>query len=94
MRIGAERAKRIKTNISSAPPGQEREPDRCEPGVLALASLGERVALTLNEFVELVGISRTTAYRRIAAGDIRTVRFGQRQMIPVGEVRRIFGPVA
>jgi hypothetical protein len=44
---------------------------------------GERRALRLNEFCQLYGLSRATAYKLMAAGKLRTVLVGGRRLVPV-----------
>lgn len=49
----------------------------------------DRLALTINEFRERVGISRSLIYRMIARGELRSVRLGGRRVVPVSEVARL-----
>ena len=50
-----------------------------------------RLALTINEFCERVGISRAHFYRLTAAGDIRIVKLGNKSLVPVSEIARLLG---
>jgi excisionase family DNA binding protein len=38
-------------------------------------------ALTLREFCQAYGVSRTTTYRQITAGNLRTIKLGKRTLI-------------
>lgn len=40
-------------------------------------------ALHMNVFCEAYGISRSTAYRLIAEGKLKTVKVGNRRLVPV-----------
>jgi excisionase family DNA binding protein len=51
-------------------------------------------ALSLAEFAKAIGVSRTTVWRRISAGDLRVARFGGKVLVPVSEVARILGESA
>ena len=42
-----------------------------------------RRALRINSFCEAYGISRSTAYRLIAEGKLKTVKVGNRRLVPV-----------
>jgi excisionase family DNA binding protein len=46
------------------------------------------LALPITEFCRRVSISRTLAYRLVAAGELRVVKLGTRTVVPVDEVRR------
>jgi excisionase family DNA binding protein len=53
----------------------------------------ERVALTVREAAELLGVSRATIYRWIKSGEMPTVRMSAtgRVMIPRKPLLKIFG---
>jgi excisionase family DNA binding protein len=42
-----------------------------------------RRALRVNEFCEAYRVSRSTAYRLIAEGKLKTVKVGNRRLVPV-----------
>jgi excisionase family DNA binding protein len=48
-----------------------------------------RLTYSIAESEVLTGLSRATLYRRIAAGDLRTVQSGRRRLVPVSELTRI-----
>ena len=50
--------------------------------------LSERPTVTVNEFCKLIGIGRSTAYKAIAAGDIKPRKYGKRTFITQDEVTR------
>jgi len=50
-----------------------------------IAALRARPAVTLNEAVELSGISRSTLYHHITDGLVRATKCGGKVMIPVDE---------
>jgi excisionase family DNA binding protein len=43
----------------------------------------EKRALRVNEFCAAYGLSRSTTYKLIAAGKLKTVTVGKRRLIPV-----------
>ena len=45
--------------------------------------------VSVAEFAERAGVARDTAYRWCRADRIKTIRLGDRVMIPAGELRRI-----
>jgi hypothetical protein len=46
-------------------------------------------AMTVNEFVSAFRIGRTTLYRHIGAGLIRTIHIGKRRLVPASEIERL-----
>jgi excisionase family DNA binding protein len=62
------------------PSGQKARapPARAGPG-----SVSERRALRVNEFCQLYGLSRATAYKLMKTGQLRTVFVGGRRLVPV-----------
>lgn len=48
-----------------------------------------RAAYSLEEFAELFGRSRTWAYRRMYAGDIKVIRGMGQIMVPTPEIERL-----
>jgi excisionase family DNA binding protein len=70
----------VAPSVSAAPPlpvGRAGAP-LAESGALT-----ERRALRVNEFCQLYGLSRATAYKLMAAGKLRTVLVGGRRLVPV-----------
>jgi excisionase family DNA binding protein len=49
----------------------------------------ERQTLSVPEFAEAVGISRNGGYEAVHRGDVRSIRIGQRLLIPRSEVERL-----
>lgn len=49
--------------------------------------------LTVTEAGELLGLSRSAAYRAADAGQIPTVRFGRRLRVPTGALAALLGHV-
>ena len=43
------------------------------------------------EAARQLGIGRTTLYRRLKAGDIRSRKFGRVTLIPLSEIERVSG---
>jgi len=50
--------------------------------LLTVPQPNEKRALRINEAVALYGISRSTIYKIMAAGKLRTVKIGGRRLIP------------
>jgi excisionase family DNA binding protein len=51
----------------------------------------ERPTLTLDETAPILGISRDSAYKGAAAGEIPTIRIGRRLLVPTAALRRLLG---
>lgn len=49
----------------------------------------ERLAYSVKEFCQLVGLGRATTYRRIKDGSLQVRRIGGRTLIPASEVARL-----
>jgi len=47
-----------------------------------------RIAYTVDEVVELLGVGRTTLYEAIKAGDLQTKKLGRRTLILAEELDR------
>lgn len=47
--------------------------------------------MTVEQAGELLGISRRTAYRAAATGDIPTIRLGRRILVPTALLHRMLG---
>lgn len=50
--------------------------------------LTERPTLTVDEFCKLIGIGRSTAYKAIAAGDLKVRKYGKRTFVTQDERKR------
>lgn len=50
---------------------------------LTLADIRPRATITTEEYADLMGVGRTTAYAAVRSGDIPTVGVGRRLLIPV-----------
>ena len=51
----------------------------------------ERMTVTVPEYGEIVGCSRTTAYESVRAGDVPTIKVGGRTYVPVPALKRKLG---
>jgi excisionase family DNA binding protein len=51
-----------------------------------------RLAYSIAEAETLSGLSRSSLYRLIAAGTLKTVRHGRRRLVPRGELERLCRP--
>jgi excisionase family DNA binding protein len=47
--------------------------------------------LKIEQASALMGISRSTAYRAVAAGDLPSVRFGSRPYVPTARLLELLG---
>jgi excisionase family DNA binding protein len=47
--------------------------------------------MTIPEAAELLGISRSAAYRAVARGEIPTIRIGRRLLVPTAKVYQLLG---
>jgi excisionase family DNA binding protein len=56
------------------------------------AQLLPRLAYSLAESEALSGLSRSTLYRLIIAGQLQTVRRGRRRLVPRGELEKLCRP--
>ena len=45
--------------------------------------------ITIPQLAEMMGVSRTTVYRRVKSGEILAERVGHAHLIPEGEVHRL-----
>jgi excisionase family DNA binding protein len=52
-----------------------------------IASLSEKAYLSIQEWVFMTGICRSSTYVFIAEGALKTVKIGKRRLIPASEVR-------
>jgi hypothetical protein len=48
-----------------------------------------RRAIGLREFSESLSVSYDSAYRRAQTGELRTIRFGSRILVPFDEAERV-----
>jgi len=48
-----------------------------------------RLACTVDEAADLLGISRSLAYDAVHRGEIRTVRLGRRLLVPLAELHKL-----
>ena len=51
----------------------------------------EQLTMTVEEAGQLLGISRKSAYRAAANGELPTVRFGRRLVVPRAQLLRLLG---
>lgn len=47
--------------------------------------------ITVERAGELLGVSRRTAYRAAAAGELPTLRLGRRLLVPTAQLRTLLG---
>lgn len=59
--------------------------------ITALAATDLPVLMTIEQTAQLLGISRSAAYRAAAAGQIPTVRFGRRLFVPTARLLEMLG---
>jgi excisionase family DNA binding protein len=50
-----------------------------------------RRAVSVREFADSLGVSFDSAYRKVQSGDVKSVKFGRRVLIPRTELDRILG---
>ncbi len=55
---------------------------------------GHRRAYQINEATAAYGLSRTTIYKLISSGELRTVKIGGRRLIPVDAIEALIGGCA
>lgn len=58
---------------------------------MKLSDLRERATCSVPEAGDLLGLSRSAAYRAVDEGQIPTIRLGRRLVVPVPELRRMIG---
>jgi excisionase family DNA binding protein len=51
-----------------------------------------RFAFSIAESKVITGLSRSSLYRLIAAGKLRTVKRGQRRLVPTAELQKLCRP--
>ena len=56
-----------------------------------MAILDDQATLTVDEAAHLLGISRGTAYSAVHSGDLPSIRFGTRLVIPSAALKRLLG---
>ncbi len=47
--------------------------------------------ITVEEAAELLGVSRTSAYRAVGRGEIPVIRIGRRLLVPTGKLLAMLG---
>jgi excisionase family DNA binding protein len=50
-----------------------------------------QATITVEEAARLLGISRPTAYAAARTGELPTLRFGRRRLVPVARLRAMLG---
>ncbi len=50
-----------------------------------------RATMTVEEAAALLGISRSAAYRAVAAGQLPTIRLGRRLLVPTAKLEALLG---
>ncbi|MDP8961937.1 MAG: helix-turn-helix domain-containing protein [Actinomycetota bacterium] len=56
-----------------------------------MADPDQPATMTVEQAGQLLGISRRSAYRAAAAGDIPTIRLGRRILVPTARLHRLLG---
>ncbi|MBS3939892.1 MAG: helix-turn-helix domain-containing protein [Actinobacteria bacterium] len=59
--------------------------------ITALAATDLPVLMAIEQTAQLLGISRSAAYRAAAAGQIPTVRIGRRLLVPTARLLEMLG---
>lgn len=54
-------------------------------------TLTPKLAWQVNEFCQAIGIGRSTFYKMVARGEIETVIFGGRRLVPEPVASRLLG---
>lgn len=54
----------------------------------------ERIAYGVEEFAELMGIGRTTAFNLIREGRVKAVKLGARTLIPASEAKALIAALS
>jgi len=62
-----------------------------EPPLVSTPAPFPRFAYSLAESEALSGLSRSSLYRLIAAGKLKTVMQGRRRLVPAREIERLCG---
>jgi excisionase family DNA binding protein len=57
----------------------------------AIAPVGERLTLTVEEAATLLGISRAFAYEAVNRGEVPSIRIGRRILVPKAALDRLLG---
>ena len=50
-----------------------------------------KLASSISETAEKLGVSRDSVIRAIQRGDLKAIRFGKRVLVPTSELKRILG---
>lgn len=58
---------------------------------LTLDEVRSRATVTVDEFAELMGIGRTSAWAAVNAGEVPTIRIGRRVLVAVPALLRTLG---
>lgn len=58
-----------------------------------LEDVRHRATLTVDEYAAFVGVSRSTAYLAVNAGEVTSIRVGRRVLIPTPALLRSLGDV-
>ena len=57
----------------------------------ALPDPQQRPTVPVEEAAQWIGISRSSAYAAVRAGEIPSIRIGHRLLVPTAELRRLLG---
>ena len=82
----------IASSSSEGPAGVKADrPSGAEPARQLSERLGSRLAMSVTEAADLLGISRALAYELVARGDLPSVRLGRRLVVPRVALLAMFG---
>jgi excisionase family DNA binding protein len=64
---------------------------RMEAQTVSIQPAIPRLAYSIAESEALSGLSRSSLYRLIAAGQLKTIQRGRRRLVPIAELERLCG---
>jgi excisionase family DNA binding protein len=60
---------------------------------IALPEADERLAYSPQEVADKLGVSRAMVYAQVSSGELRSIKFGGRRLIPASVLREILAAV-
>lgn len=72
----------LQSHILSSTAGTDGRSSEGEPSGEEMARPDSRLAISVTEAAELLGISRALAYELVARGELPSVRLGRRLVVP------------
>ena len=58
-------------------------------GLSSYATIDRRLCVTVPEAAEMLGISRNFAYQLVREGNLPSIRFGKRILIPIAALKKM-----